>query len=210
VKVVLPVLSVSCTCLCIPGLLCPEPLWGVGAWLHVFWPLLSLYSPASVLGVLVSPLSLHSPAAVLGVLVSLYVYCAVTVPGGHQESWQAGSEQGPAEFRTEVEVLSRIRHPHIVLLLMGSCPAEACTVYEFLAGGPPGTVRAARQAECTPGVPWVIPVWDGAGDCLVLPVHAALVVAGTSRGTVLAYQHMALVAQCTTWVLSRHTSTWQW
>lgn len=47
---------------------------------------------------------------------------------------EAGSEQGPAEFHMEVEVLSKIRHPNIVLL-MGQCPEEACIVYEFMQGG---------------------------------------------------------------------------
>ena len=47
---------------------------------------------------------------------------------------QHGSEQGPAEFRTEVEVLSRVRHPHVVLL-MGQCPEAGAIVYEYLPGG---------------------------------------------------------------------------
>lgn len=47
---------------------------------------------------------------------------------------EGGGWQGPAEYRTEVEVLSRMRHPHIVLL-MGHCPEEHCLVYEFLPGG---------------------------------------------------------------------------
>ncbi|CAI5475705.1 unnamed protein product [Closterium sp. Yama58-4] len=42
--------------------------------------------------------------------------------------------QGPDEFRVEVEVLSRMRHPNIVLL-MGCCTEEMALVYEFLPGG---------------------------------------------------------------------------
>lgn len=47
---------------------------------------------------------------------------------------KAGSNQGSVEFKTEVDVLSRVRHPNVVLL-MGQCPEEACIVYEFMAGG---------------------------------------------------------------------------
>lgn len=47
---------------------------------------------------------------------------------------EGGGWQGPNEYRTEVEVLSRMRHPHIVLL-MGHCPEEHCLVYEYLPGG---------------------------------------------------------------------------
>lgn len=42
--------------------------------------------------------------------------------------------QGSKEFRCEVKVLSRVRHPHVVKLL-GSCPARGCLVYEFLSNG---------------------------------------------------------------------------
>ncbi|CAN6442020.1 unnamed protein product [Victoria cruziana] len=38
------------------------------------------------------------------------------------------------EFLREVEVLSQIRHPHMVLLL-GACPENGCLVYEYLANG---------------------------------------------------------------------------
>lgn len=45
-----------------------------------------------------------------------------------------GGWQGPNEYRMEVEVLSRMRHPHMVLL-MGHCPETMSLVYEFLPGG---------------------------------------------------------------------------
>ncbi|CAI5466901.1 unnamed protein product [Closterium sp. Yama58-4] len=66
---------------------------------------------------------------------------------------EQGSDQGPAEFRTEVEVLSKVRHPHIVLL-MGHCPEEACIVYEFLQGGnlQERIVRAGDNPP--PPLPW--------------------------------------------------------
>ncbi|CAI5463111.1 unnamed protein product [Closterium sp. Yama58-4] len=47
---------------------------------------------------------------------------------------EGGGWQGSAEYRMEVEVLSRMRHPHIVLL-MGHCPDEMSLVYEYLPGG---------------------------------------------------------------------------
>ncbi|GJP51435.1 hypothetical protein CLOM_g10599 [Closterium sp. NIES-68] len=47
---------------------------------------------------------------------------------------QGNGWQGEEEYNTEVQVLSRMRHPHIVLL-MGHCPAINCLVYEYLQGG---------------------------------------------------------------------------
>ncbi|KAF8025332.1 hypothetical protein BT93_F2237 [Corymbia citriodora subsp. variegata] len=41
---------------------------------------------------------------------------------------------GRSQFQQEVEVLSRIRHPNMVLLL-GACPEYGCLVYEFMANG---------------------------------------------------------------------------
>ncbi|KAJ7958636.1 Protein kinase domain [Quillaja saponaria] len=42
--------------------------------------------------------------------------------------------QGRSQFQQEVEVLSCIRHPNMVLL-MGACPEYGCLVYEFMANG---------------------------------------------------------------------------
>ncbi|GJP56335.1 hypothetical protein CLOM_g15397 [Closterium sp. NIES-68] len=65
---------------------------------------------------------------------------------------EGGSWQGPEEYLTEVEVLSRMRHPHIVLL-MGHCPDAMCLVYEYLPAGslqdhlkPAGCTGAGRRA----------------------------------------------------------------
>jgi serine/threonine protein kinase len=44
------------------------------------------------------------------------------------------SSQGPKEFASEVAILSRLHHPHIVLL-MGSCPERCGLVYELLDHG---------------------------------------------------------------------------
>ncbi|KAM0870315.1 hypothetical protein ACQ4PT_040106 [Festuca glaucescens] len=42
--------------------------------------------------------------------------------------------QGKSQFQQEVEVLSCIRHPNMVLLL-GACPEYGCLVYEYMAMG---------------------------------------------------------------------------
>ncbi|CAI5532319.1 unnamed protein product [Closterium sp. Naga37s-1] len=55
--------------------------------------------------------------------------CDVAIKRLEGSGWQ-----GEEEYSTEVHVLSRMRHPHIVLL-MGHCPAINCLVYEFLPGG---------------------------------------------------------------------------
>ncbi|KAE8651489.1 U-box domain-containing protein 34 [Cucumis sativus] len=38
------------------------------------------------------------------------------------------------EFLKEVEILSQIRHPHVVLLL-GACPERGCLIYEYMENG---------------------------------------------------------------------------
>ncbi|XP_048443153.1 U-box domain-containing protein 35-like [Pyrus x bretschneideri] len=42
--------------------------------------------------------------------------------------------QGQRQFQQEVEVLSRIRHPHMVILV-GACPEYGCLVYEYMENG---------------------------------------------------------------------------
>ncbi|KAG8380118.1 hypothetical protein BUALT_Bualt07G0160400 [Buddleja alternifolia] len=42
--------------------------------------------------------------------------------------------QGQTQFQREVEVLSQMRHPHMVILL-GACPEYGCLVYEFMDNG---------------------------------------------------------------------------
>ncbi|GLJ44009.1 hypothetical protein SUGI_0917420 [Cryptomeria japonica] len=44
------------------------------------------------------------------------------------------AERGRHEFQQEVEILSRIHHPHMVMLL-GTCPERGCLVYEYMANG---------------------------------------------------------------------------
>ncbi|CAI5525059.1 unnamed protein product [Closterium sp. Naga37s-1] len=64
-----------------------------------------------------------------GVFKGSLLGCEVAIKRLEGNGWQ-----GEEEYGTEVHVLSRMRHPHIVLL-MGHCPAINCLVYEFLPGG---------------------------------------------------------------------------
>ncbi|KAL2553879.1 Protein kinase protein with adenine nucleotide alpha hydrolase-like domain [Forsythia ovata] len=59
--------------------------------------------------------------------------------------------QGRSQFQQEVEVLSSIRHPNMVLLL-GACPEYGCLVYEYMANGSLDD-RLFRRGN-TPVLPW--------------------------------------------------------
>ncbi|EXC12822.1 U-box domain-containing protein 35 [Morus notabilis] len=59
--------------------------------------------------------------------------------------------QGRSQFQQEVEVLSCIRHPNMVLLL-GACPEFGCLVYEYMAHGSLED-RLFRRGN-TPVLPW--------------------------------------------------------
>ncbi|CAN6706885.1 unnamed protein product [Malus baccata var. baccata] len=61
--------------------------------------------------------------------------------------------QGQSQFKQEVEVLSCIRHPNMVLLL-GACPEYGCLVYEYMANGSLED-RLFRRGT-TPVIPWQI------------------------------------------------------
>jgi hypothetical protein len=58
--------------------------------------------------------------------------------------------QGRSQFQQEVEVLSCIRHPHMVLLL-GACPEYGCLVYEYMANGSLDDCLFSRNG---PVIPW--------------------------------------------------------
>lgn len=61
--------------------------------------------------------------------------------------------QGKKQFQQEVEVLSCMRHPHMVLLL-GACPEYGCLVYEYMNNGSLED-RLLRRGG-TPPIPWRI------------------------------------------------------
>ncbi|XP_015571799.1 U-box domain-containing protein 34 isoform X1 [Ricinus communis] len=57
------------------------------------------------------------------------------------------------EFLREVEVLSQLHHPHLVLLL-GACPESGCLVYEYLENGSLDDCIFHRNEK--PSLPWFI------------------------------------------------------
>ncbi|KAJ1281367.1 hypothetical protein BS78_04G300900 [Paspalum vaginatum] len=59
--------------------------------------------------------------------------------------------QGRSQFQQEVEVLSCIRHPNMVLLL-GACPEYGCLVYEYMANGSLDDCLFRRGGG--PVIPW--------------------------------------------------------
>ncbi|GAU15222.1 hypothetical protein TSUD_09600 [Trifolium subterraneum] len=61
------------------------------------------------------------------------------------------AQQGRSQFQREVEVLSCIRHPNMVLLL-GACPEYGCLVYEHMANGSLDDCLFGRGK--TPPLPW--------------------------------------------------------
>ena len=61
------------------------------------------------------------------------------------------AQQGRKQFQQEVEVLSCIRHPNMVLLL-GACPEYGCLVYEYMENGSLED-RLYRRGG-TPTLPW--------------------------------------------------------
>ncbi|XP_047973604.1 U-box domain-containing protein 35-like isoform X2 [Salvia hispanica] len=59
--------------------------------------------------------------------------------------------QGKKQFQQEVEVLTCMRHPNMVLL-MGACPEYGCLVYEYMDNGSLED-RLLRKGN-TPSIPW--------------------------------------------------------
>uniref|UniRef100_A0A453JB38 RING-type E3 ubiquitin transferase n=1 Tax=Aegilops tauschii subsp. strangulata TaxID=200361 RepID=A0A453JB38_AEGTS len=55
-------------------------------------------------------------------------------------------------FNQELEVLSRIRHPHL-LMLLGACPDKGCLVYEYMENG--SLADRLQRRKGTPAIPWV-------------------------------------------------------
>ncbi|XP_042492411.1 U-box domain-containing protein 52-like [Macadamia integrifolia] len=61
------------------------------------------------------------------------------------------AQHGRQQFQQEIEVLSSIRHPNMVLLL-GACPEYGCLVYEHMENGSLED-RLFRRGN-TPSIPW--------------------------------------------------------
>ncbi|XP_035547450.1 U-box domain-containing protein 52-like [Juglans regia] len=59
--------------------------------------------------------------------------------------------QGQQQFQREIEVLSCIRHPNMVLLL-GACPEYGCLVYEYMDNG--SLEDRLFRKDDTPPIPW--------------------------------------------------------
>lgn len=55
------------------------------------------------------------------------------------------------EFLQELEILSKIRHPHL-LILLGACPDHGCLVYEYMENG--SLEEMLFQKNSTPPIPW--------------------------------------------------------
>lgn len=55
------------------------------------------------------------------------------------------------QFLQELEVLSKIRHPHL-LLLLGACPDHGCLVYEYMENG--SLEDRLYRKNNTPPIPW--------------------------------------------------------
>ncbi|XP_074332824.1 U-box domain-containing protein 51-like [Apium graveolens] len=63
----------------------------------------------------------------------------------------SAAAQGKRQFQQEIEVLSSMRHPNMVLLL-GACPKYGCLVYEYMNYGSLED-RLYRKGN-TPSIPW--------------------------------------------------------
>lgn len=55
------------------------------------------------------------------------------------------------QFHQELEILSKIRHPHL-LILLGACPDHGCLVYEYMENG--SLEERLFRKDNTPAIPW--------------------------------------------------------
>ncbi|KAE8713833.1 Kinase protein with adenine nucleotide alpha hydrolases-like domain, putative isoform 2 [Hibiscus syriacus] len=77
--------------------------------------------------------------------------------------------QGQSQFQQEVEVLSCIRHPNMVLLL-GACPEYGCLVYEYMTNG--SLEDRLFRYKNTPVIPWQYRMTSAAGTfCYIDPEY---------------------------------------
>ncbi|KAL9228915.1 hypothetical protein vseg_004445 [Gypsophila vaccaria] len=65
--------------------------------------------------------------------------------------WRPEGMHGPEDFRREVEILSKFRHPNVVTG-MGVCPDACAFVYEYLPNG--SLEERIRRNDNTPPLPW--------------------------------------------------------
>ncbi|CAH8354823.1 unnamed protein product [Eruca vesicaria subsp. sativa] len=66
---------------------------------------------------------------------------------------QLDTSEKKQEFLKEVEVLSQLQHPHVVLLL-GACPENGCLVYEYMENG--SLEEYIFHQNNKPSLPWFI------------------------------------------------------
>ncbi|KAJ8772328.1 hypothetical protein K2173_027505 [Erythroxylum novogranatense] len=55
------------------------------------------------------------------------------------------------QFQQEIEILSKVRHPHF-LILLGACPERGCLVYEYMENG--SLEDRLFRVNNTPSIPW--------------------------------------------------------
>lgn len=75
------------------------------------------------------------------------------------------SMQGPSEFRQEVDILSKIRHPNLVTLV-GTCPDAWMLIYEYLSNG--SLEDRLFCKDNSPPLPWKTRIRIAAELCSVL------------------------------------------
>ncbi|KAJ4956779.1 hypothetical protein NE237_013562 [Protea cynaroides] len=73
-----------------------------------------------------------------------YTTAAVKVLHSKESQWTK-------QFQQELEILSKIHHPHL-LLLLGACPDQGCLVYEYMENG--SLDERLFRKDNTPVIPW--------------------------------------------------------
>ncbi|KAK9757933.1 hypothetical protein RND81_01G195500 [Saponaria officinalis] len=79
--------------------------------------------------------------------------------------WHPEGIHGPEDFRREVEILSKFRHPNVVTG-MGVCPDACALVYEYLPNG--SLEERLRRHDNTPPLPWKIRIKIATEICSAL------------------------------------------
>ncbi|KAF5731047.1 U-box domain-containing protein 35-like [Tripterygium wilfordii] len=63
----------------------------------------------------------------------------------------SNENQNNKQFQQELEILSKIRHPHL-LILLGACPDRGCLIYEYMENG--SLEDRLFRVNGTPSIPW--------------------------------------------------------